>query len=295
VIAWSLSSVICREDLQSPAVRYPTAIRCLEIVSLSLFQHLWCDSKRTRGSAQVPDARNPSRTGGRWTAEQKHASRQCTRAEVCIHPRKLYTKKCRTIEPTTKSANALGRHQLHVQIGKKDHVSSPLGCDLLEFRSVFRIDLRAERCGEDELADRCREPGPHQHRLTAFYHPRTHPARNALKGKLVTRTQYANWETPESTRNARNASTNLRRAGVPSVYARQSAEMALLVSAACACAFCAACFALGAIADRCGRGGGCECGAGTGTWRHGQRLTRGRPKDVCLFPPPSRSLPACSA
>lgn len=47
----------------------------------------------------------------------------------------------------------------------------------------------------------------------------TYPAKNALKGKLVTRTQYRNCETPESMMNTRNASINFRRSVVWSTYA----------------------------------------------------------------------------
>jgi len=47
------------------------------------------------------------------------------------------------------------------------------------------------------------------------------PARNALKGKLVTRMQYTNWMTPERMRKTRKASMNLRRECVESMYAVQ--------------------------------------------------------------------------
>ena len=42
----------------------------------------------------------------------------------------------------------------------------------------------------------------------------THPARKALNGKLVTRTQYRNCTMPESMRNTRKASIVLRRVDV---------------------------------------------------------------------------------
>jgi hypothetical protein len=49
----------------------------------------------------------------------------------------------------------------------------------------------------------------------------THPARKALKGKLVTSTQYTNWITPDKTRKTRKASMDFRRAVVVSRYAAQ--------------------------------------------------------------------------
>ena len=58
-----------------------------------------------------------------------------------------------------------------------------------------------------------------------------HPAKNALKGKLVTRMQYKNCMTPESIRNTRKESMNLSRPGVVSTYARQSVSTALPLSA----------------------------------------------------------------
>jgi hypothetical protein len=50
----------------------------------------------------------------------------------------------------------------------------------------------------------------------------THPARKALKGKLVTSTQYTNWMTPDRTRKTRKASTSFKREGVVLRYAAQS-------------------------------------------------------------------------
>jgi hypothetical protein len=50
----------------------------------------------------------------------------------------------------------------------------------------------------------------------------THPARKALKGKLVTSTQYTNWMTPDRTRKTRKASTSFKREGVVLRYADQS-------------------------------------------------------------------------
>ena len=44
----------------------------------------------------------------------------------------------------------------------------------------------------------------------------SYPARKALKGKLVTSTQYTNWMTPERIRNTRKASMNFSRGGVES-------------------------------------------------------------------------------
>lgn len=55
----------------------------------------------------------------------------------------------------------------------------------------------------------------------------TYPAKKALKGKLVTRIQYTNWNTPERTMNVKKASINLRRSGVFSKYDFQSAETVL--------------------------------------------------------------------
>jgi len=49
----------------------------------------------------------------------------------------------------------------------------------------------------------------------------THPARKALKGKLVTSTQYTNWITPDRTRKTRKASMNFKREGVVLRYAPQ--------------------------------------------------------------------------
>ena len=48
-----------------------------------------------------------------------------------------------------------------------------------------------------------------------------YPARKALKGKLVTSTQYTNWATPDRMRKTRKASMNFRREGVASRYAVQ--------------------------------------------------------------------------
>lgn len=56
----------------------------------------------------------------------------------------------------------------------------------------------------------------------------THPAMNELKGKLVTRTQYANCRTPARMRKSRKLSMSLRRAGVLSLYDLISVETALL-------------------------------------------------------------------
>ena len=49
----------------------------------------------------------------------------------------------------------------------------------------------------------------------------TYPARKALKGKLVTRTQYVNWRTPERTRKTRKESMNLSLVEVLTRYAAQ--------------------------------------------------------------------------
>lgn len=54
--------------------------------------------------------------------------------------------------------------------------------------------------------------------LTAY------PAKKALKGKLVTSTQYTNWNTPESTINVKKASINLSRSGVFCTYDFHSAD-----------------------------------------------------------------------
>jgi hypothetical protein len=54
----------------------------------------------------------------------------------------------------------------------------------------------------------------------------THPARKALKGKLVTSTQYTNWMTPDSTRKTRKASTVFKREGVVLRYAPQRVSSA---------------------------------------------------------------------
>jgi len=52
------------------------------------------------------------------------------------------------------------------------------------------------------------------------------PARKALKGKLVTSTQYTNWMTPDRTRKTRKESTSFKREGVVLRYAVQSVCMA---------------------------------------------------------------------
>lgn len=52
----------------------------------------------------------------------------------------------------------------------------------------------------------------------------TYPAKKALKGKLVTRTQYTNWITPERMMNTKNASMNLRRSGVCCKYDFHNAD-----------------------------------------------------------------------
>jgi|SRR6267154_422017 len=54
----------------------------------------------------------------------------------------------------------------------------------------------------------------------------THPARKALKGKLVTSTQYTNWMTPDRTRKTRKASTSFKREEVVLRYAAQSVSRA---------------------------------------------------------------------
>jgi hypothetical protein len=96
----------------------------------------------------------------------------------------------------------------------------PFGRYVFEQLSVFHVDLRAQRRREHELTDRARKtiPGPHYefHNNGDHVTTITHPARKALKGKLVTRTQYTNWMTPDKTRKTRKASTNFKRAGVVS-------------------------------------------------------------------------------
>jgi len=52
------------------------------------------------------------------------------------------------------------------------------------------------------------------------------PARKALKGKLVTSTQYTNWMTPDRTRKTRKASTSFKRGEVVLRYAAQSVSRA---------------------------------------------------------------------
>jgi hypothetical protein len=49
----------------------------------------------------------------------------------------------------------------------------------------------------------------------------THPARKALKGKLVTSTQYTNWMTPDRIRKTRKASTSFKREDVVLRYVPQ--------------------------------------------------------------------------
>jgi hypothetical protein len=58
----------------------------------------------------------------------------------------------------------------------------------------------------------------------------TYPDKKALKGKLVTRTQYTNCITPDRTMNAKKASMSLRRSGVCCMYDFQSVDTAIDVS-----------------------------------------------------------------
>jgi len=102
---------------------------------------------------------------------------------IYIHqPRKLKTKKCRTIEPSAKSANARSG-----DTSLNSSLFSGLTCD--------RNDAVNTNC-PIVLAN---------------------PAKKALNGKLVTRIQYKNWSTPESMINSRKESMNFRRSGVCSL------------------------------------------------------------------------------
>lgn len=67
--------------------------------------------------------------------------------------------------------------------------------------------------------------------------PATHPAKNALKGKFVTRMQYKNCTIPESMRKTRKESMNFSLFDVLSEYAFHSDSTAL--AATCVCCFCA--------------------------------------------------------
>jgi hypothetical protein len=60
-------------------------------------------------------------------------------------------------------------------------------------------------------------------------HWTTYPDKNALYGKLLTRTQYMNCTTPESIKKSRKESINLRRSGVFSAYAFHSVCTAFVV------------------------------------------------------------------
>lgn len=102
-------------------------------------------------------------------------------------PRKLNTKKWSRTEPTTKSANALSG-------------------DTSLNRARF-VTLTCER--NDAVS-------------TNWPTVLANPARKALKGKLVTSTQYTNWMTPVRTRNTRKASTSFKREGVVLRYAAQN-------------------------------------------------------------------------
>lgn len=98
---------------------------------------------------------------------------------VDIHPRKLYTKKCSTIEPRVKSANARSG-----ETSLNSERFSGLTCAR---REAVRTNWPTQ------LAK---------------------PARKALNGKLVTSTQYANCTIPENMMNTRKASINLSRSDV---------------------------------------------------------------------------------
>ena len=64
--------------------------------------------------------------------------------------------------------------------------------------------------------------------------PRTsYPAKNALKGKLVTRIQYRNCTIPESMRKTRNESMNFSLFDVLSEYAFHNDSTALAATGVC--------------------------------------------------------------
>lgn len=111
-----------------------------------------------------------------WT---RMGERYLIRPRLDIHPRKLYTKKCSTIEPKAKSANARSGE-------------TSLNSDRFPGLTCARREAVRTNC-PTQLAK---------------------PARKALKGKLVTRTQYANCMIPENIMNTRKASTSLSRSGV---------------------------------------------------------------------------------
>ena len=113
---------------------------------------------------------------------------------------------------------------LIMQDGMNNGENGPLGRHVLELGAVVGVDLRPQRRGEHKLSDRAREPTRPVSQQTQPTTATAYPAKKALKGKLVTSTQYANWSTPESTMNVKKASMNLRRSGVFCMYDVHSAD-----------------------------------------------------------------------
>jgi len=100
---------------------------------------------------------------------------------ILFHPKKLYTKKCSTIDPSAKSAKARSG-------------------DTALYRSLFN-GFTCDR--SDAVSTNC---------PTVL----ENPAKNALNGKLVTVRQYKNCITPDSMMNTRKASIVLILVGVSS-------------------------------------------------------------------------------
>ena len=123
---------------------------------------------------------------------------------------------------------------LGVQCGDMHRPRSPLRRNVFELVSVGWVHLRAQRREEHELADAAPEAGIMKQAMVSTLQDArrewTYPARNALKGKFVTSTQYTNCMIPETIRNTRNASMSLRRDEVVSLYAFQSDSTALAVA-----------------------------------------------------------------
>ena len=155
----------------------------------------------------------------------------------------MNTKKCSTTEPTTKSANALQGYEHEDHTKKYRDQSTHLSGDTSLNRARFAT-LTWER--NDAVSTNCPTVLANLSHPTQFRaipaagrkgnqsHDEiegtqkkkargkdAHPARKALKGKLVTSTQYTNWATPDRMRKTRKASMNFRREDVASRYAVQ--------------------------------------------------------------------------
>lgn len=110
---------------------------------------------------------------------------------------------------------------------------APLWRYIFESSLVLRVYLRPQGCSEDKLSDATREPGMAINSGPKKGSKVAHPAKNALKGKLVTRIQYKNCAIPDSMRKTRNESMNFSLFEVLSEYAFHRDSTALAGTDAC--------------------------------------------------------------